>query len=76
MLTSKLKKNVNVELHVSEKEDPTKQHVLTIFTDVLSKTFNFGDKDTDEIKDILLECENIDLVINKKKIVLSMTNHS
>ena len=44
------------------------QHSTTLFPQVLNKMTEVGDKTDDIIEDKLLEIENFDFTINKKKV--------
>ena len=67
MLTKNLNKIINVELHGSEKESSCNQHYLTIFPEVLQKSFNIADKSIDQIEDFLLDCNKTDIINKGKK---------
>ena len=74
MLIKKYLKNFNIELILSDAEK--KQHTVTIFPTVVQSVIDIKDKEDDEIEDLLLMAENIDFVINKRKVVILMTNHA
>ena len=74
MLIKKCPKNFNIELILSDAEK--KQHTVTIFPTVVQKVIDIKDKEDDEIEDLLLMAENIDFVVNKRKVVILMTNHA
>ena len=62
ILTTKLKRNINVELHLEEKDETSKQHYVTVFADVLEKSFEIQNKVVGDIKDMILDSDNIDFL--------------
>lgn len=61
---SKLKGNLN-----------DSDFILTAFTDILKKVIDIENENEDEREDLLLEIENVDIIFNKQRIVLSMGTH-
>ena len=68
MLVKRCKKSFNVDLLVSDKDNDNIQHSITLFTQVLHNIIEVGDKINEIIEDELLEIENFDFTINKKKV--------
>ena len=70
MLVKRCNKSFNVDLLVSDKDNNSTQHSITLFPQVLNNMIEVGDKTDHIIEDKLLEIENFDFTINKKKVVL------
>ena len=49
---------------------------MTVFTKVIQNVVDIGNKNEQEIEDMILELENIDFIVNRKKIVTFMNNHN
>ena len=75
MLVKRCKQSFTVEILVSNHEDTASQYLLTVFPQVLRTVIRTEGKTDDEIEDEILNLENIDFTFNKKKVVLSMTQH-
>ena len=52
-----------------------KQYNVTIFSNILNKIDNISDKDEDYFETFLLELQNYDFTINRKKVVTSVVKH-
>ena len=76
MLVSNLKINLNVEIHLSDKDDNQKEFILTAFTNSLKNALDLDNKEEEEIEDMLLELMNVDITYNKKNIIISVSAHS
>ena len=77
MLVSNLKINLNVEIHLSDKDDNQKEFILTAFTNSLKNALDLDNKEEEEeIEDMLLELKNVDITYNKKNIIVSVSAHS
>jgi len=76
MRVSRCPTNLVAELTLTENEDDTKQHQVTIFGPVLMNMVNIKGETADALADILLMEENWDFVVNKKKVVTCVSKHT
>ena len=76
MLVSNLKKNLKVEIHLSDKDDNQKEYILTAFPNSLKNVLDLDNKEEEEIEDMLMELINVDITYNKKNIIVSVSAHS
>ena len=75
MLVKRLIKNSNIELESQDKATGC-DVIVALFQNVLKNLFEIDELTSDELEDELLEAENLDLIYNEKKIVVSITSHS
>ena len=75
MLVTRLIKNSNIELELQDKATGC-DVIVTAFQNVLKNFYETDEPKLDELEDKLLEAENLDIIYNKKKIVISITIHS
>ena len=50
--------------------------IVTVFQSVLKNLFEIDELTSDKLEDKLLEAENLDIIYNKRKIVVSIIIHS
>ena len=75
MLVKRLIKNSNIELESQDKATRC-DVIVALFQNVLKNLFETDELTSDELEDELLEAENLDIIYNEKKIVVSITSHS
>ena len=75
MLVKRLIKNSNIELESQAKATGC-DVIVALFQNMLKNLFEIDELTSDELEDELLEAENLDIIYNEKKIVVSITSHS
>ena len=75
MLVKRLIENSKIELELQDKVTGC-DVIVTLFQNVLKNLFEIDEVTSDELQDKLLEAENLDIIYNKKEIVVSITSHS
>ena len=76
MLVKRCPSNIIIEVTLAQKEDECKQHTVTVFTKVIQNVVDITNKNEQEIEDMILELENIDFIMNRKKIFTFITNNN